>query len=138
MHFYMHSYLHKNFILVKSGCYTSSPKRARTSTPDLAPKSGSGKPRFPGCSRAYGRCPIGQPTSCHSSWHMGQRSCYPPSCSTGLPGSKPINWSRLSEHGKTPSICSKNQETSPSPDQLDTNRHSSDTTREESTPGLSR
>jgi hypothetical protein len=21
MHFYMHSYLHKNFILVKSGCY---------------------------------------------------------------------------------------------------------------------
>jgi hypothetical protein len=22
MHFYMHSYLHKNFILVKSGCYT--------------------------------------------------------------------------------------------------------------------
>jgi hypothetical protein len=22
MHFYMHSYLHKNFILVKSGCYS--------------------------------------------------------------------------------------------------------------------
>jgi hypothetical protein len=25
MHFYMHSYLHKNFILVKSGCYTGLP-----------------------------------------------------------------------------------------------------------------
>jgi hypothetical protein len=24
MHFYMHSYLHKNFILAKSGCYTLS------------------------------------------------------------------------------------------------------------------
>jgi hypothetical protein len=23
MHFYMHSYLHKNFILAKSGCYTT-------------------------------------------------------------------------------------------------------------------
>jgi hypothetical protein len=23
MHFYMHSYLHKNFILVESGCYKS-------------------------------------------------------------------------------------------------------------------
>jgi hypothetical protein len=25
MHFYMHSYLHKFFILVKSGCYTKLP-----------------------------------------------------------------------------------------------------------------
>jgi hypothetical protein len=26
MHFYMHSYLHKIFILVKSGCYTVAPQ----------------------------------------------------------------------------------------------------------------
>jgi hypothetical protein len=27
MHFYMHSYLHKNFIIVKSGCYKPTPLR---------------------------------------------------------------------------------------------------------------
>jgi hypothetical protein len=28
MHFYMHSYLHKNFILVKSGCYSFGPHQS--------------------------------------------------------------------------------------------------------------
>jgi hypothetical protein len=28
MHFYMHSYLHKIFILVKSGCYTCAAQSA--------------------------------------------------------------------------------------------------------------
>jgi hypothetical protein len=32
MHFYMHSYVDKNFILVKCGCYTGTPRR-------LGPKS---------------------------------------------------------------------------------------------------
>jgi hypothetical protein len=34
MHFYMHSYLHKNFILAKSGCYTNKEHPPPSDTED--------------------------------------------------------------------------------------------------------
>jgi hypothetical protein len=40
MHFYMHSYLHKIFILVKSGCYTRTQPRSKTKTWDTYQKVG--------------------------------------------------------------------------------------------------
>jgi hypothetical protein len=48
------------------------------SMPSSAPEPGNGRPRSPRYSGAYERCPIGQPTSHHSSWCKGWSLCYPP------------------------------------------------------------